>query len=139
MKSAHPALRAVLEEPNSAPYSEFDIERGSGILDHTTSVSLAQALAVGCLSRLDPSNGSVGIWDPAAGAGFAGFLLVDALQSVGIQVRYRGQDINQESVLAARRRFEALPDAYLGLGDTLAKDEFEDFEPDLVIVDAPWA
>ena len=96
-----------------------DRDRDSMSLDHTTSLSLARALAVGCLSRLDPSIASVDIWDPAAGTGFAGFLLVDALQSAGIQVRYRGQDINQEAVLAGRRRFEAAPDAELAVGNTL--------------------
>jgi type I restriction enzyme M protein len=136
VKNAHPALRAVLEEPKSAPHSDCD--RDSVSPEQTTSLSLARALAVGCLSRLNPSNGSVDIWDPAAGSGFAGFLLVDALQSAGIQVRYRGQDINQEAVLAGRRRFEAVPDAELAVGDTLANDDFVDFEADLVMVDAPW-
>jgi type I restriction enzyme M protein len=107
-------------------------------LDHTTSLSLARALAVGCLSRLDPSIASVNIWDPAAGSGFAGFLLVDALESAGIQVRYRGQDINEAAVLSGRRRFEAMADAELAVRNTLANDEFVDFEADLVIVDAPW-
>jgi hypothetical protein len=87
---------------------------------------------------LDPSIASIDIWDPAAGSGFAGFLLVDALESAGIQIRYRGQDINQEAVLAGRRRFEAVPDAELAVRNTLANDEFADFEADLVIVDAPW-
>ena len=136
MRNAHPALQAVLEEPKSAPRSECDSDSVS--LEQTTSLSLARALAVGCLSRLDPSIASVDIWDPAAGSGFAGFLLVDALQSAGIQVRYRGQDINQEAVLAGRRRFGAVPDAELAVGDTLANDEFADFEADLVMVDAPW-
>ncbi len=136
MRNAHPALRAVLEEPKGAPHSDCD--RGSVSLEHTTSLSLARALAVGCLSRLDPSIASVDIWDPAAGSGFAGFLLVDALQAAGIQVRYRGQDINHEAVLAGRRRFEATPDAELAARNTLVNDEFGDFEADLVIVDAPW-
>lgn len=99
---------------------------------------MAQALSVGCLSRLDPSTASVSVWDPAAGSGFAGFLLVDALQSAGMQVRYRGQDINQAAVQASRRLFDAEPDAELSVGDTLANDEFTDFSADLVIVDAPW-
>lgn len=136
MRNAHPALRAVLEEPKSAPHSGHDGDSAS--VDHTTSLSLARALAVGCLNRLDPSIAFVDIWDPAAGTGFAGFLLVDALRSAGIQVRYRGQDIDQRAMSAGRRRFEAVPDAELALGDTLANDEFADFEADLVIVDAPW-
>jgi type I restriction enzyme M protein len=136
MRNAHPALQAVLEEPKSAPHSACDSD--SVNLEQTTSLSLARALAVGCLSRLDPSIASVDIWDPAAGSGFAGFLLVDALQSAGIQVRYRGQDISQDAVLAGRRRFGAVPDAEVAVGDTLANDEFADFEADLVMVDAPW-
>jgi type I restriction enzyme M protein len=136
MKNAHPALRAVLEGPAREPSVECD--RDPVILEQTTSLSLARALAVGCLSRLNPSTESVDIWDPAAGAGFAGFLLVDALRSAGIRVRYRGQDINQQAILTGRRRFEDVPDAELAVGDTLANDEFVDFEADLVIADAPW-
>ena len=136
MSIEHPALRAVLENPLSRTRSDPD--RDTVSLEHTTSLSLAQALSVGCLSRLDPSTASVNIWDPAAGSGFAGFLLVDALQSAGTQVQYRGQDINQAAVLAGRSLFEAEPDAELSVGDTLANDNFTDFEADLVIVDAPW-
>ncbi len=136
MRDAHPALRAVLEEPKSDRNSDRDRD----LMAHglTTSLSLARALAVGCLARLDPSIASVNIWDPAAGSGFAGFVLVDALQSAGIRVRYRGQDINEWAVLASRRRFEAVPDAELAVGNTLVNDEFADFEADLVIVDPQW-
>ncbi|MDN5854870.1 MAG: SAM-dependent methyltransferase, partial [Actinomycetia bacterium] len=81
---------------------------------------------------------SVDIWDPAAGSGFAGFLLVEALQSAGARVRYRGQDINEAAADASKRRFEAVPDAEIARGDTLKHDPFEDFVADLVIVDAPW-
>lgn len=132
----HPAVRAVLEDRQSAPYSDSD--RGSVSLEHTTSPSLARALAVGCLSRLDQGLASVDIWDPAAGSGYAGLLLADALESIGTQVRYRGQDINEAAVAASRSRLETLADGKITLGDTLEHDGFQDFEADLVIVDAPW-
>ncbi|GAB3556227.1 N-6 DNA methylase [Spelaeicoccus albus] len=136
-KSApHPAIRAVNEDSESVPYSGND--RGLAGLEHATSVSLARALAVGGLSRLDPSLTTVNVWDPAAGLGFAGYLLVDALQRSGAQVRYRGQDINEAAVAKSRRRFETVPDAEIARADTLAHDAFEDFCADLVIVDAPW-
>ncbi|WP_448072995.1 N-6 DNA methylase [Georgenia yuyongxinii] len=118
------------------PYS--DRGRGPVGLEHATSVSLARALAVGGLSRLEPSLTTVDVWDPAAGLGFAGFLLVEALQSSGVEVRYRGQDINEAAVSASLRRFEAVHDAEIAHADTLAHDAFEDFSADLVIVDAPW-
>ncbi|WP_162240647.1 class I SAM-dependent DNA methyltransferase [Frigoribacterium sp. Leaf186] len=106
--------------------------------EHTTSLTLARALAVGCLSRLDPSLVSLDVWDPTAGSGFAGFLLTDALRSNGVHVRYRGQDISDQAVSLSGRRFEAVPDAAIAVGNTLVHDEFEDFQADLVIVDAPW-
>lgn len=106
--------------------------------EHTTSPSLARALAIGCLSRLDLGLTSVDIWDPAAGTGFAGRLLVDALRSAGLQVRYRGQEINEASVDASKRRFEAVLDAEIARGDTLRHDAFGGFVADLVIVDPPW-
>lgn len=106
--------------------------------EHTTSLSLARALAIGCLSRLDPNAPSVDVWDPAVGSGLAGFLLVEALRSAGVQVRYRGQDINDAAVIASRRRFEAVPESEVAHGDTLSNDAFKDFVADLVIVDAPW-
>ncbi|WP_164737170.1 class I SAM-dependent DNA methyltransferase [Georgenia sp. SYP-B2076] len=118
------------------PYS--DMGRGPVGLEHATSVSLARALAVGGLSRLEPSLTAVDVWDPAAGLGFAGFLLVEALQSSGVEVRYRGQDINEAAASASLRRFEAVHDAEIAHADTLAHDAFEDFSADLVIVDAPW-
>ena len=132
----HPAISAVLQPSDSVPYSDRD--RGPVGLEHATSVSLARALAVGGLSRLDPSLMTVDVWDPAAGLGFAGYLLVDALQSSGVEVRYRGQDINEAAVSASLRRFEAVHDAEIAHADTLAHDAFEDFSADLVIVDAPW-
>lgn len=136
MKTAHPAVRFVFQDPARPPYSDSD--HGSAELEHTTSVSLARALAVGCLSRLDPDRECIDIWDPAAGSGFAGFLLVDALQSAGAQVRYRGQDINGAVVSASKHRFEGVPDFELAVGNTLVDDAFADFVADLVIVDAPW-
>lgn len=136
MRHEHPALQVVLDDDRNAQQADF---LGTSVSqEQTTSLSLAQALAVGCLSRLDPGRAFVDVWDPAAGSGFAGFLLVGALQSAGFQVRYRGQDIHREAVVASSRRFEAVPDAELAVGDTLAYDAFDDFQADLVIVDAPW-
>lgn len=132
----HPALSVVLQHAESSPSSVGD--RGPAGLEYATSVSLARALAVGCLSRLDPGLTTVDVWDPAAGPGFAGHLLVDALQSSGVEVRYRGQDISEAAVSASLRRFEAVHDAEIAHADTLAHDAFEDFSADLVIVDAPW-
>ncbi len=40
--------------------------------------------------------------------------------------------------MAGQRRFQAVPNAELALGNTLANDEFAEFEADLVIVDSPW-
>lgn len=132
MNGQHPAVQTVIDRGES-----ISIEEG---LDdtQTTSLSLARALAVGCLSRLDPHITSVDIWDPAVGSGLAGFMLADALESAGVQVRYRGQDINTDAVSASRRRFEAVADAELALGNTLVHDAFEGFVADLVILDAPW-
>lgn len=135
-KAPHPAISAVLQNSDSVPFS--DRNRGPVGLEHTTSVSLARALAVGVLSRLDPSLATVDVWDPAAGLGFAGYLLVDALQSSGVNVRYRGQDINEAAVSESLRRFETIRDAEIAHADTLAHDAFEGFRADLVIVDAPW-
>lgn len=136
MRTQHPAVQAVFQTPEGAPYT--DLDRDAVGLEHATSVSLARALAVGCLSRLDPSRRTVDIWDPAAGLGFAGFLLVEALQSSGVAVRYRAQDINKAAVSASVRRFEAIHDAEIAHADTLAHDASEDRSADLVIVDAPW-
>lgn len=137
MKSQHPAVRAVLQEPQHSTI--LDDARGLRMSEeHSTSPSLARALAVGCLSRLDPDVPTVDVWDPAAGSGFTGLLVVEALRSEGVQVRYRGQDINDAAVSESRRRFELIPDAEIAHGDTLSVDAFEDFVADLVIVDAPW-
>lgn len=104
----------------------------------TTSPTLAQALAVGCLSGLDQSLTELNIWDPAAGSGYAGGMLADALKSAGINVRYRGQDISERAVMAARERFASVPDAEVAHTDTLSEHHFANFSADLVIVDAPW-
>lgn len=136
MRTQHPAVQAVLQAPERTPNSYLD--RGTVGLEQTTSPALARALAVGSFSRLDPSRSSVDVWDPAAGSGFAGFLLVEALRSSSIRVRYRGQDINEAAVSASRHRFEGVPDVELAVGNTLEQDEFGGFSADLVIVDAPW-
>ena len=130
----HPAIDYLLTASDADRGGEYGQYGG----EHTTSLSLARALAVGCLSRLEPSLFSVDVWDPASGTGFAGSLLLDALRSAGVQTRYRGQDINQSAVEESRRRFESVPGVEIALADTLAQDAFEDFVADLVIVDAPW-
>ena len=136
MSSEHPAVQIVLRESKSAQLPDIDLSSDNS--PHRTSLSLARALAVGCLSRLNPSLTSVNIWDPAAGFGFAGYLLVSALESAGVQTTYRGQDINELSVNHCRRRFDGAADAVVALGNTLERDAFEGFEADLVVVDAPW-
>lgn len=130
----HPAIDYLLTATDANRGDEYGIHAG----EHTTSLSLARALAVGCLSRLEPSLSSVDVWDPASGTGLAGSLLLDALRSAGVQTRYRGQDINASAVEECRRRFELAPGVEIAVGDTLAHDGFEDFVADLVIVDAPW-
>lgn len=139
MKREHPALRAVLKgTADGEQWNDLDRFRGSLAMDSTTSTSLARALAVGCLSRLDPGLTSVDVWDPASGSGFAGFLLVEALRSAGMHVRYRGQDIDEGAASTSRHRFEAVPDTEIAHADTLAHDAFVDFSADVVIVDPPW-
>jgi len=133
MKTQHPAVARVLLHASQLPGTDVDPRK-----EHTTSLSLARALAVGCLSRLDPGLTSVDIWDPTVGSGFAGFMLTDALQSVGVEVRFRGQDISEEAVSSSRRRFDAVTGAVFAIGNTLENDAFEDFVADLVIVDPPW-
>lgn len=105
---------------------------------HTTSLSLARALAVGVLSRMGPTRSSVGVWDPAAGTGFAGSLVSEALRSAGMYPRYRGQEIDEGVAAKANARFGSFPDAEVAVGDTLASDASEGFFADLAIVDAPW-
>lgn len=132
MTSQHPAVLAVLDDTT-------DPRIGREVDDWmTTSQTLARALAVGCLSRLNKKLTSVSIWDPAAGSGYAGSMLVHALESVGIQVSYLGQDIYERAVAASRQRFAAVGDAEIAHADTLARDPFAGFAADLIIVDAPW-
>lgn len=128
----HPAAQLILEG-RDFPVAPLDLDDWM-----TTSTSLARALAIGCLSRLDQSLTEVNVWDPAAGSGYVGAMLADALRSVGIDVHYRGQDVNERAVIAARERLASFPDAEVAHTDTLAQDHFVDFSPDLVIVDAPW-
>lgn len=136
MKHQHPAIDIVMEDPELL--SEPTSVGGKLQQGQTTSLSLARALAVGCLSGLDPSLNAVNIWDPAAGSGFAGFILAHALESAGIKVCYRGQDVNQSAVAASRRRLASLADAEVTLADTLKTDDSVGFNADMVIVDAPW-
>lgn len=136
--SPHPALEYVLgdiNEDESSPGEKHDSATGI----HATSLSLARALAVGCLARLDSATSSVNIWDPTAGSGFAGSVLVNALQSAGVQTCYRGQEINEDAVAESQRRFQADPDAEIALGDTLSHDAFPDFDAGLVVLDPPWS
>ena len=136
MKHPHPAIGLVLDASLPEPEGSG---RGEDLQDHhTTSLSLARALAVGCLSGLDPSVTKVGIWDPAAGTGYAGHLLANALESSGVQVTYRGQEINSDAVAASRARIAHLADAEIAVANTLQEDACAGFEADLVIVDAPW-
>src|SRR4051812_38656083 len=100
MRGPHPAVSAVLHEPLDLPFSDRD--RSSIGLEQTTSPSLARALAIGCLSGLNPEVTHVNVWDPAAGSGYAGEMLVSALESTGIHVLYRGQDIDGGAVAASR-------------------------------------
>lgn len=133
----HRALENVLAN------SRKDVDIGSGsdaeyFGHHSTSLSLARALAVGSLSRLDQNMSSIKIWDPAVGSGFAASMLAGALRDTGTEVIIRGQDINEQAVLASRGRFAAFPDAEIAHGDSLTYDAHSDFVADLVIVDAPW-
>lgn len=132
MRAQHPAVQIALEDLESEP-----LEEASGDCQ-TTSLSLARALVVGCLCGLSPELPSVNVWDPAAGSGFAGFVLTSALESAGVKVCYRGQDIDDAAVVLGQRRFGNLADAKVTVGNTLVRDAFEDFAADLVIVDAPW-
>lgn len=135
--SPHPALEYVLGDISDDEFSAGDKgDSASGV--YTTSLSLARALSVGCLARLDSATSSVNIWDPTAGSGFAGSLLVNALHLAGVQTNYRGQEINEAAAAASQKRFQADPDAEIARGDTLAYDAFPDFDADLVIVDPPW-
>ncbi len=135
MKNEHPALQFALAEPSDPP---ADVHRSPGD-SGTTSLSLARALAVGCLSGLDPNLTSGSIWDPAVGVGFAGHLLAQALQSAGVTVQFRGQDIDEGALRASRTQLSRISDTEIAHGNTLEHDAFSGFEADLVIVDAPLA
>lgn len=137
MKQQHPAVSYALRQPAGEPHSYDDRSRYG--LENTTSLSLARALAVGLLARLDSNQRTLNIWDPAAGSGFAGHLLAEALRSSSTEVRYRGQEINEVAASASRLRFEAYTDADVAVCDSLGEDAFKDYVADLVIVDAPWA
>lgn len=136
----HPAVEHVLAGSGDVQPSGQTARIGK---DNTTSLSLARALAIGCLSRLDPAEESINVWDPAAGTGLAGSLLVAALRSAGVRTRYRGQDIDHAAVNQCRHRFADVPDAEIAQADTLAHDAYEGFDAALVLVDAPlgvaWA
>lgn len=67
-------------------------------------------------------------------------MLADGLESAGVHVRYRGQDISEAATSTGRQRFGESFDAQVATGDTLlhdAFDAFDDFDADLVIVDPP--
>lgn len=115
-----------------------DQPKADGDQTSVTSPSLALALAVGCLARLNPNLSRINVWDPTSGIGYAGGLLVEALRSAGRHVSYRGQDISDTAISAARQRFADVQDAEFVVADTLTDDPFERFEADLVIVDPPW-
>lgn len=132
----HPAIDYLLAAERSEPYPED--QRHRIVSEHTTSLSLARALAIGVLSRADLTKPSVDIWDPAAGSGFAGSLLLNALQAAGVEARYRGQEINEAAAAESTRRLDAFSDAEVSVGDSLARDAFQDFAADLVIIDPPW-
>lgn len=138
MRTIHPAFERVLRRDDVERPPNDGSPRATFSPEQTTSLSLARVLAAGCLARLDPGLSSVSVWDPAAGSGFAGHLLVEALQSAGVDVSYRGQDIDRSAVAACRDRFAGTPDAEVAVGNTLLRDESEGFAADLVIVDGPW-
>lgn len=53
VRSEHPAVAKVFDEPKIPSFTEEDCEVYSS--GQTTTLSLARALALGCLSRLDTS------------------------------------------------------------------------------------
>lgn len=103
----------------------------------TTTLALARASAVGCIGRLDRDMTAVNVWDPTAGTGFAGSLLVDALQSAGVETHYRGQDINCQAVEGSVERLASDAHAVVYVGDSLTDDVSGDFFAALVIVEPP--
>jgi len=133
----HPAVEYLFKSEAVEPFLNIG-SSDKQQAHHTTSLSLARALAVGCLSRLKPNQTSIDIWDPAAGTGLAGALILGALRSAGVTTRYRGQEINRASAKICKDRVAGAPDSDVAAADTLVKDEFQDFSADLVIVDGPW-
>ncbi|GAA1455008.1 N-6 DNA methylase [Nesterenkonia lacusekhoensis] len=130
------AIDYLLSDERSEPV--FSHPKDPLVEQHTTSLSLARALGVSLLSRLGEVSSPVHVWDPAAGTGYAGALLVGALTSTGTNVRFRGQDISSMAVEASQKRFEGLADAEIVAVDSLQTDAFEGYAADLAIVDAPW-
>lgn len=139
MKSPHPALEYIFGSDNASEDPAGGSYQSGHYAGQSTSLSLAQVLAAGCLARLNPEQSHVSIWDPTAGTGFAGHLLVLALQSAGVTVSYRGQDIQSEAAQAGCARFEGVADAEVSAGDSLLVDNYEGFAADLVLVDGPIA
>ena len=135
-KQPHPALSHVLSSEEGSPSTDGPEERLSDV--QTTSASLARALTVGLLSGLDQKLTELNVWDPAAGSGYAGAMLAEALTSAGVHVRYRGQEISDHAVRSARERFAGFADAEIVRVDTLAEDPFAGFAADLVVLDPPW-
>lgn len=133
----HPAIEYLFKSEAVEPFQNIG-RSGKHQDQNATSLSLARALAVGCISRLKPSQTSVNIWDPTAGAGLAGSLILGALRSAGVKTRYRGQDINRATAAICQDRVGGTPDSQVAAADTLMKDEFQDFSADLAIVDGPW-
>jgi type I restriction enzyme M protein len=131
VKAQHPSIAHVLGGDFGPQLADRD--RNTVGLEQTTSPSLARALAIGCLSRLDPSLKAVNVWDPAVGTGFAGHMLVASLRAAGVDVQYRGQDIHAPTVSAAHRRFEGFPEIELAVGNTLEVDAHKNFRADLVM------
>lgn len=134
MNNPHPAVALVLGDSEESSLHNL----GDEWLGRTTSTSLAQVLAIGCLAGLDPEKKSLKIWDPAAGTGFAGQMLVGALRSSGVHVDYRGQELDIEAAKHCEQRFSNHQNVHIAVGDTLLEDLHPGFEADLVIVDAPW-
>lgn len=137
-KIPHSAFDYLMSEMGENAAVE-DEQSGKDSGEHTTSLSLARVLSVGCLARLDSSISHLNIWDPTAGSGFAGSILVDALQSVGVHTSYRGQEINEHVATVNRKRFQNDADAETAVVDTLVSDAFPEFSADLVILDPPLA
>lgn len=135
-KDAHPALKHILSPQEASLSSDGPEALLSEV--QTTSASLARALAVGLLSGLDQKLTELNVWDPAAGSGYAGAMLAEALTSAGLHVRYRGQEISDQAARRSRERFAGFADAEIANVDTLIEDPFTGFAADLVVLDPPW-